>query len=149
MKSKALLPPSYFFMCGILAIALHFVVPVASWVPVSVRWIGAIPIVFGAVLNLWADQLFKQRLTAVKPEEVPTQLVREWPFSWFRHPMYIGMVMILFGISLLCGSVGSLVGPALLWVIMRVRFIPMEEKSLQDTFGAAYEEYARKVKAWM
>lgn len=63
--------------------------------------------------------------------------------------MYVGMVLILVGAAIAWGSVSSWIVPAGFALVLQWRFIAMEEKMLSQEFGAAYEEYRRRVRRWI
>jgi protein-S-isoprenylcysteine O-methyltransferase Ste14 len=149
MRKQPILPPTYFNIALLLSLGLHFIVPVSTIIRFPLSLTGLLLIVFGGVLNLWADRLFKRVNTTVKPFQRPSALVTEGPFAWCRHPMYLGMVAILLGVSVICGSVASFVGPISFWIVSRWRFIPAEEQSMIDTFGDAYRLYRAEVRNWM
>jgi len=149
VTQRPILPPTYFNACLIVSLVLHFVVPVVSVVRFPFSLVGLLLIAFGAVLNIWADQLFKRWNTTVKPFERATAMLLEGPFAWSRHPMYLGMVAILLGISLLCGSLSSFLGPIGFWLIIRLRFIPAEEQAMIETFGDDYNRYKNRVHSWI
>jgi len=133
----------------ILSLVLHFVVPVVSIVSFPFNLIGLLPIVFGGVINIWADQLFNKHNTTVKPFERASVLFLEGPFAWSRHPMYLEMVAVLSGTSLLCGSLTCFFGPIGFWLIIRLRFIPVEERCMLETFGDRYGQYKSRVRSWI
>jgi len=149
MEKKPILPPTYFWIATFIAVAFHFALPIVTIIHYPWSFLGFIPILFGAVLNIWADQIFKRCSTTVKPFETPSVLVTDGPFALSRHPMYLGMVAIILGVSVICGSLTSFLGPAFFWVIVRVRFIPVEEHSMMETFGTDYAEYSKKVHRWV
>jgi protein-S-isoprenylcysteine O-methyltransferase Ste14 len=149
MQKKPILPPTFFWMATIVSLLLHLFLPILIFIRYPWTLLGFVLIIFGAVLNIWADQIFKRRKTTVKPFEQPAVLVTDGPFAWSRHPMYLGMVAIVFGISIICGSLSSFIGPILFWVIVRIRFIPAEEKSLAEVFGEEYDAYKKKIRSWM
>jgi len=149
MKQKAILPPTFFMTAAIVSIAFHFVMPVVIFIYYPFNLLGIVPIVFGSVLNLWADHIFKKASTTVKPFEKPSVLIVDGPFRWCRHPMYLGMLTILLGISILCGSITSFIGSIAFWVIIRIRFVPLEEQSMMEAFGNEYRKYERRVHSWM
>jgi len=65
--SQGILPPTYFFVAIILALAAHFLFPLAVIIPDGWRFAGILPITAGIVLNIVADRQFKERGTEVKP----------------------------------------------------------------------------------
>jgi len=149
MTEKSILPPTYFFAALVVSLALHFLVRSVIFISFPFNLIGIVLIAFGAVLNIWADQVFKKRGTTVKPYEKPSVFVAEGPFSWCRHPMYLGMLAILVGVSIICGSVISFLGPLCFWSIVHLRFEPIEERSMLDAFGDQYMQYKNKVHSWI
>ena len=130
--------------------ALHLVLPVVQLFTSSWRLIiGGCLVGAGIIINLWADKLFKKRGTSVKPFEISTTLVTSGPFAFSRHPMYLGMLLILAGVGLCFGSLSPwFVVPIFVWQITR-RFVRPEEGKLEGTFGETYLEYKRKVRRWL
>jgi protein-S-isoprenylcysteine O-methyltransferase Ste14 len=130
-------------------IGVHFVVPVMRVVAVPYRYLGIVPIVFGVVLNIWADALFKKKATTVKPYEDPSKLEVSGPFRISRHPMYLGMAAILFGSAVALGSLATFVLPMIYVIITELMFIRFEERNLERIFSSEYIEYKRKVRRWI
>ena len=148
MKSN-FLPPTWFLMALLLSILLNFLLPVSKFIPLPYRLLGIIFIVFGAVLNLWADAMFKKSQTTVKPHELPTALETSGPFRISRHPMYLGMAAILFGLAIGFGSLTPFIVPIAFIVLMEIKFIAIEEKNLESAFGEKYVEYKDRVRRWI
>ena len=106
-------------------------------------------IIFGTIINLWADSIFKKYNTTVKPDEKPTKLINIGPFRISRHPMYLGMTLILLGTAILLGSLISFIFPIIFFLIMNYKYIPEEEKRMQNEFGKLYIDYKNKVRKWI
>jgi protein-S-isoprenylcysteine O-methyltransferase Ste14 len=143
------LPPVYFVAAIALIIAVHFLFPVAVFIPYAWRFVGLLPVAAGIALNIAADHRLKQFNTTVKPFERSNALVTEGVFRWSRNPMYLGMILIVAGIALLEGSVAPWVIVAVLAVVLDRVFIVREEKMLQETFSAAFERYRQRVRRWL
>ena len=63
--------------------------------------------------------------------------------------MYLGYVLILFGVALMLRSLTPhLVIPVFAILIHRV-FIGVEERMLEEKFGAAWLEYRNRVGRWV
>jgi len=66
------------------------------------------------------------------------------PYARIRHPQYVAFVLILLGFLLQWPTLLTLVMfPVLL--VMYTRLAAMEEREMHAQFGAAYEEYAKRV----
>jgi protein-S-isoprenylcysteine O-methyltransferase Ste14 len=146
---KKILPPTYFFFCLIIAIALHFLLPIKQIINSPYNWLGFLFLIIGGVLNIWADQIFKKSQTTIKPGEKPTTFIKTGPYKFSRNPMYLGVSSLLLGIGFILGSVTSFVGFILFIILIEVIFIPEEEKNLQAQFGEEYEAYKQKVRRWI
>jgi protein-S-isoprenylcysteine O-methyltransferase Ste14 len=144
-----LMPPTYFMVLLVLSIVLHVVFPIKTILHAPYTYLGLFSIVFGIILNLWADALFKKRSTPVKPHELPTSLEVSGPFRISRHPMYLGMAAILLGLAILLGSAITFVFPVLFILVMELLFIPMEDRNLEQAFGAEYQAYKKRVRRWI
>ncbi|PYM03177.1 MAG: hypothetical protein DMF19_00390 [Verrucomicrobia bacterium] len=77
------------------------------------------------------------------------KLIQGGPYRIVRHPIYAGMFGMLVTGSLAYGHwIGLLIG-SLVYCIGTIIRIRSEEKLLREQFGSAYEEYARKVPAFI
>ena len=148
MERKTL-PPTYFITALALLIGAHFIMPIASLIPSPYNYIGAALVLFGLIMNIWADGLFKRVNTTVKPFERPDALVTSGPFCISRHPMYCGMAAVLLGAAILLGSAVSFVFPLAFVALMEMKFITIEEKSMSERFGEQYTSYRKKVRRWI
>ncbi|MGC1586329.1 MAG: methyltransferase family protein [Rhodomicrobium sp.] len=144
-----LLPPTYFFAAIVLALAAHFLFPLAAIIPFRWRFAAAVPIAAGVALNLIADRQFKQLGTEVKPFKRSSALVTDGVFKWSRNPMYLGVVLIVCGIAWLEGSLSPWIAAACLALLLDRLFIAREERMLEETFGAAYIRYTLSVRRWL
>jgi protein-S-isoprenylcysteine O-methyltransferase Ste14 len=133
----------------LLSLGLHFAFPVLKFVSSPYYYLGVILILFGIIINLWTDSLFKKKQTTVKPHEMPNFFIDSGPFRLSRHPMYLGMMSILLGVAIFLGSLITFVFPIVFIIIMERNFIPMEEKNLIKKFGNRYVDYRKNVRRWI
>ncbi|WP_342303796.1 isoprenylcysteine carboxylmethyltransferase family protein [Methanolobus sp. ZRKC5] len=148
MKQR-ILPPGYFFLLLLLAITSHFLFSSWTFIRPPYSYSGIVPVIFGIVLNLWTDSAFKNNSTTVKPFEKPSSFIVSGPFRISRHPMYLGMTSILLGVSLLLGSVISLMSLVIFVFLMEKLFISVEERNMEEIFGEQYLVYKRNVRRWI
>lgn len=69
-------------------------------------------------------------------------------FSHSRNPLYLGNILVLFGLFLIHNSPWVYIIGVPFFVIGYVAIVAAEETYLREKFGAAYDEYARDVPRW-
>jgi protein-S-isoprenylcysteine O-methyltransferase Ste14 len=70
------------------------------------------------------------------------------PYSYVRHPQYVGFILVMFGFLLQWPTILTLaMFPVLVW--MYVRLARQEERDAFATFGKAYDNYAARVPAFI
>lgn len=105
---------------------------------------GCVLVVLGAVMNIaaryvigryWSDQI------EIQPGH---QVVRVWPYTWMRHPMYGSLVV--FGVGLAYLSANPLVMAAMLGIFLPVmaRRARREEAHLLEACGEDYAVFQRQ-----
>lgn len=146
---KKPLPPTYLLVALVAMAALHLFLPGPQLVRSVWRFLGAVPAALGTWLNLWADGLFKRRGTEIKPFRDSTVLVTGGPFRVSRHPMYLGMVLIVIGGAVVLGSTTPWAVVVGMWWLLTTQFVVPEEAAMRRQFGADYEEYAQRVRRWL
>ncbi|MBN1224709.1 MAG: isoprenylcysteine carboxylmethyltransferase family protein [Candidatus Aminicenantes bacterium] len=146
---RKIMPTMYLLIFLMLSIGIHFVFPGKKIIHFPYTLSGILFIIFGAVLNIRADNLFKKSSTTVKPHEEPTSLEVTGPFRLSRHPMYLGMAAIILGAAVILGSLIPFVFPLLFVILMEALFITTEEENLKQAFGEKYLDYKKKVRRWI
>lgn len=146
---KRIYPPVYFLGALILMAALHAGLPLRVVVAPPFGYLGGTLIVIGVALATWGSNLFNRAGTTIKPFEESSVLVTRGPFRITRNPMYLALTVVLLGVWLLLGSLSpALVVPLFVLAIDRL-FIRREEAMLSERFGAAYDDYRRRVRRWI
>lgn len=128
---------------------LHFLLPVATFIAYPYNLAGGVPLVLGIILNLLADAALKRVGTTVKPFEESTALITDGVFRISRHPMYLGMLLILLGLAILLGSLTPLIVVAGFAIAMELVFVRTEERMLEGWFGDAWLVYKKTVRRWI
>ena len=146
---KKIFPPTHFYIYLVISFLLHYALPLKQIINYPFYLIGFLLFIIGAGLNVWADQLLKKYKTTVKPNEKPTALIETGAFKISRHPMYLGMALILLGAGFILGSITSFIGVVLFVTVMEIAFIHNEENNLQKAFGEKFETYKKKVRRWI
>lgn len=146
---KRVLPPTYFLLALIAMGVLHVVWPAGRYLRFPATLVGLGPLALGVLLNVLADRQFRRHQTTVKPHERSSALVTAFPFSVTRHPMYLGLMLMLAGVAILLGSVSPLAVVLGFAVLLDLRFARVEEMVLAETFGEAWEVYRMRVRRWL
>jgi protein-S-isoprenylcysteine O-methyltransferase Ste14 len=133
----------------IAMLLLHFFLPVARIIAAPWDLLGIMIMIAGAVINVMADNLFHRVRTTVRPFEESTKLVTTGLYRFSRNPMYLGFVLILIGVAVLCGSLTSFFVAVIFAVLMDREFIAREEKMLARKFGVVWQEYETKTRRWI
>lgn len=149
MANRKPLPPTYFFLAIAAMAALHFFLPLASLIAYPLNLIGGIPLLAGAALNILADNALKAANTTVKPFQASSVLLTSGVYRLCRHPMYLGMVLILLGLAVFMGSLSPFIVIAIFAVLMERVFIQAEERMLAQKFGNRWLDYKQRVRRWI
>jgi len=119
--------------------------PRTRFVPLADLVVGAGLTVQSAsiVLAIWARRHLGRNWSGAVAVAVDHQLVRSGPYRIVRHPIYSAMLGMYAGTGLVSGELHALLA---LGVVIAAygRKIPLEERTLRDVFGPAYEAYRRE-----
>jgi protein-S-isoprenylcysteine O-methyltransferase Ste14 len=104
----------------------------------------------GLVMLLWSfwDFLVKGRGTPA-PIDPPKELVATGFYRYVRNPMYVGVLAIIIGHFLWFGYWNLLIYAIVVFVAFNTFVTYFEEPTLKRNFGAAYEDYLKKVPRWI
>jgi protein-S-isoprenylcysteine O-methyltransferase Ste14 len=125
-------------------------IPPAETLSPSPWLLGSLPLLAGVALYLWCAGAFTFIGKGTPaPIDAPVFLVKAGPYQWVRNPMYLGVLAIIVGQAILFRSV-ALIGYALVvWVIVHLFVVSVEEPSLRRQFGESYEAYLRDAPRWL
>jgi protein-S-isoprenylcysteine O-methyltransferase Ste14 len=144
-----MLPPIYFLVALIAMVALHVLWPIRRPLAFPATLVGLAPLALGIALNLLADREFRRHHTRVRPFERSTALITSFPFSVSRHPMYLGLTLMLVGVWLLLGSIAPAVAAIAFALLMDRVFVRNEERMLAEQFDEAWDRYRSRVRRWL
>jgi protein-S-isoprenylcysteine O-methyltransferase Ste14 len=83
------------------------------------------------------------------PMDPPRRLVVRGLYRWVRNPMYYGVLNVIAGWAVFCGSRDLFIYGAIVAAGFHVFVYFVEEPSLRRRFGAEYEQYCRTVRRWI
>jgi protein-S-isoprenylcysteine O-methyltransferase Ste14 len=133
----------------LLPVFLHFLLPVAQIVIPPYTYLG-IPVMLGGLaLTSWAARTFKESRAGFSLGKERPGLVTHGPFRFTRNPMYLGMVLWLLGLAIMLGSLIAFVFPIFVFLLANFILIPLEETSMEQTFGPQFDAYRKRVRRWV
>ncbi len=144
-------PPVYALSIAITMWLLNQYLPLLRFIESPWNNLGIAIIVLAIILDSSSLFLFFKKHTTVNPMK-PTNtqgLVTTGLYKITRNPMYVGLLVILFGYGIWLGSLTPfLILPAFYWLITNMQIKP-EERVLEEKFGQEYLDYKSKVKRWL
>jgi protein-S-isoprenylcysteine O-methyltransferase Ste14 len=146
---RKLIPPKVFNAFLVLAVILHFTLPIKMVVFGPYKFLGLLLLFIGSGLNVWSASHLSGKDTTSDFHEAPSALVVDGPFRISRNPIYLSGVVITLSLAVLLGSLITFVFPAVMWLVLNQFHIPAEEGVLAQTFGEEYLEYKRQVRRWI
>lgn len=116
----------------------------------SIGWkAGIVIFAAGAVIAGWGLTIFYGLKTTTVPGQCSRELVTWGPYRFTRNPMYVGLTLAYVGEAGILAQTWPLTLLPLVLAYLNWTVIPVEESRLQETFGAAYEEYCGRVRRWI
>ena len=106
-------------------------------------------IVIGFALAAWSARAFQLAGTSVIPGEPSTALVASGPYKITRNPIYIGFILVYFGLAIILTSMWVLILLIPTLFILQRGVVQREETYLELEFGEAYRRYKVKVPRWL
>ena len=84
----------------LLAIISNLFLPIKKIIVYPYNYLGIVLILVGLLIDMWAWMLFRRRKTTLNPFKRPLKLVNSGLFKISRNPMYLGMDLVLWGLSI-------------------------------------------------
>jgi protein-S-isoprenylcysteine O-methyltransferase Ste14 len=105
--------------------------------------------IFSGYLALHAVVVLKKHGSFIDTRKPTTQIVEDGPFRFSRNPMYLSLILVLFGFAVLLLSIWFMVAATVLWLVFnRIAVVP-EEVYLEKKFGEQYTAYKSRVRRWI
>ena len=147
-----MMPPLAALTGLILCVTLHFI-----WKP---WWLPGFPNLFAIVIGIGiiaggfviahaATNSFHDADTNVNPLKPALKLVTDGPYRFIRNPMYLGLLMVHFGIGLAGSLDWTLVVTPALWVFLHFGAVLWEEAYLTEKFGDEYLALLSRTRRWI
>ena len=132
---------------GLEHAVLRLPVPLAE--TALVHFAGMTMLTAGVVLVIWASVQFPIHRTSIRPDRGSNALVATGPFAFSRNPIYLGEVVALVGAGVGFNRLWLVLAAPLFAILVQWLAIRPEELYLRRRFGAAYQDYAARVRRWI
>jgi protein-S-isoprenylcysteine O-methyltransferase Ste14 len=110
----------------------------------TLRWVGLGLFAGSLLLRIEAIRAQGKQFSCAVAIQDGHQLTLQGPYRWIRHPAYLGVIGMFWGISWVFARIElGLFMALLVWLWMESR-IRDEEKLLLQEFGQAYASYRQK-----
>ena len=112
---------------------------------------GSFMIISGLIIILSAIILFKKYQTTITPlnPSNATKLITDGIYKFSRNPMYLGLLLVLLGISTILNPIGGLfLIPLFILYLNFFQIIP-EENAMVDLFKDEFLDYKKNVRRWI
>ena len=112
---------------------------------------GSFMIISGLIIILSAIILFKKYQTTITPlnPSNATKLITDGIYKFSRNPMYLGLLLVLVGISIILSLTGGFFFILLFILYMNLFQIIPEENAMVDLFKDEFLEYKKNVRRWI
>ena len=112
---------------------------------------GSFMIISGLIIILSAIILFKKYQTTITPlnPSNATKLITDGIYKFSRNPMYLGLLLVLVGISIILNLTGGFFFILLFILYINLFQIIPEENAMVDLFKDEFLEYKKNVRRWI
>jgi protein-S-isoprenylcysteine O-methyltransferase Ste14 len=107
------------------------------------RIAGVLVVYTGIAIVVWAGVHLKSGMCGMIEPKLD-ELVKDGPYRFVRHPVYLGTAISLIGVAITLRSLLGIVVALLLFIPTEVYRAKLEDKALARKFGSQWEEYASR-----
>jgi protein-S-isoprenylcysteine O-methyltransferase Ste14 len=146
-------PPVFLGVAVLLALILDWITGLSFLAAPAITspqtWLGVIILAAGVWLPVAGAREFNRSGTNINPFQPALKLVTTGPYRFTRNPMYLGMIIILLGLSLMLSLEWGLILTPFLWLAFDRLVVAREETYLTAKFGTPYREFLSRTRRWL
>ena len=135
-----------------VGIGLHILFPApitTGSFSTPLRIIGALIMFAGLSLLIQTRRQFNTHQQPTDPGQATSKIITSGPFSVSRNPLYLGGIIIFFGLALFANFLWPLLALVISVILCHTYLILPEEKYLEEKFGQEYIQYKNSVRRWI
>ena len=144
-------PPLFFFVCLGFGLLLEYLFPIhlfsLSLIPRVI--VGCTFILVSGYFALSAFVVLIKNKTPFDTAKSTIKIVKDGSFRFSRNPMYLSLLLLLFGIAVLIFSLWLFFTIPILYILFLFNAVKPEEIYLSQKFGEEYLDYSAKVRRWI
>ncbi|MGB6346193.1 MAG: isoprenylcysteine carboxylmethyltransferase family protein [Methyloceanibacter sp.] len=145
-------PPLLFAGALLIGCLLSWLIPIGPGLGAAngrALAVGGSLALAGLALGVLSIREFRRAGTSVVPGEPSTTLLETGPYRFTRNPIYIGLVILYFGLAIVLTSAWMLVLLLPVLIVLQRGVVEREEAYLKAKFGQAYRQYQARVPRWL
>ncbi len=144
-------PPFYFLGCLGLGILLEYLFPVhvIGFYLIPRTIIGCAFILISIYFAASGFVVLLKNKTPFDTAKSTVKIVIEGSFRFSRNPLYLSLLLLLFGISILMFSLWLFLTIPILFILFLFKAVKPEEIYLSQKFGEEYLNYSKNVRRWI
>ncbi len=142
-------PPIVYFGCLMVGLGLDYLWPL-PFLPQTIQYaFGFTIIALSGLLIGWVLREFSKSKTSFDYRKPTTEIISTGPFRYSRHPAYVSLMLLNFGIAIAVDSLWIFVTAIPAVLIVHYFVILREEAYLDRKFGDEYQRYKAAVRRWI
>ena len=111
---------------------------------------GGVAFAIGFAVSASGRLAFAKAGTEVIPaSKKNSSLVISGPFKFTRNPMYLGILIAMFGLAIVIGTLTAYAAVIVYFLFVNFVSIPYEEEKMERQFGEAFRDYKSRVRRWI
>jgi protein-S-isoprenylcysteine O-methyltransferase Ste14 len=120
-----------------------------GWLLISAGALGYLWCFLRFLMSGGTPAIFFTRPVRLLIGEEPRRLVQGGLYRVSRNPMYVSVLLVIFGQALRFGSWSITEYGLLVWLGFHIVVVLLEEPHLREERGPSYDEYRRRVPRWL
>ncbi len=142
-------PPALVGGTLLIGLVLHWLWPMSLLPPMIARVLGVLLLLASATIARSAERVMHRAGTNIQPSKPTLAIVTDGPFRFTRNPLYVALIGLYLGITLLVNAVWPLLLLVPMWIVLDWGVVRREEQYLEAKFGEPYLAYQARVRRWI